>query len=61
MTVPTRMLWPDHDPLFPLAWADALDDWFSDVQLQVLPGVGHFVPLEAPDAVVDAIGALAAR
>lgn len=60
VTVPTRMLWPDQDPLFPVEWADALDDWFTDVELQVLPGVGHFVPLEAPDAVVDAVRALRA-
>jgi pimeloyl-ACP methyl ester carboxylesterase len=59
VTVPTRFLWPDEDPLFPAEWADALDDWFTDVQLEVLPGVGHFVPLEAPDAVVDAVRALA--
>ena len=57
VTVPTRMLWPEQDPLFPVQWADALDDWFTDVELVVLPGVGHFVPLEAPDAVVDAIRA----
>jgi pimeloyl-ACP methyl ester carboxylesterase len=59
VTVPTRMLWPDQDPLFPVEWADALDDWFTDVELVVLPGAGHFVPLEAPDAVVDAIRAVA--
>jgi pimeloyl-ACP methyl ester carboxylesterase len=61
VTVPTRMLWPDQDPLFPVEWADALDDWFTDVELVVLPGAGHFVPLEAPDAVVDAVRALASR
>ncbi len=59
VTVAVRMLWPDQDPVFPLEWADALGDWFTDVELQVLPGVGHFVPLEAPDAVVAAIRALA--
>lgn len=51
---PTTMLWPDADPLFPLAWADDLDAWFSDVELRPIAS-GHFVPLEAPDAVADAI------
>lgn len=52
--VPTTMLWPDRDPLFPTAWADELHTWFSDVQLRVVPS-GHVVPLEAPDAVAAAI------
>ena len=58
------MLWPEHDPLFPRAWSDRLDEWFSDVTLHPLDGVGHFVPVEAPEAFADAIrqrlGALSA-
>jgi pimeloyl-ACP methyl ester carboxylesterase len=55
--VPTRVLWPDHDPLFPSAWADRLDEFFTDVSLTPLPDSGHFVPLEAPDAFAAAIRA----
>jgi pimeloyl-ACP methyl ester carboxylesterase len=51
----TIVLWPELDPLFPPDWADAIGDWFTDVDLRILPGVGHFVPLEAPDAVVEAV------
>ena len=47
--------WPEHDPLFPAAWSDRLDAFFADVDVQVLDGVGHFVPLEAPAMVADAI------
>jgi pimeloyl-ACP methyl ester carboxylesterase len=54
--VPTTMLWPQHDPLFPLAWADELGAWFADAELRPVPA-GHFVPLEAPDAVAAAIRA----
>ena len=43
------MLWPEHDPLFPPHWSDRLDEFFSDVTLEQVPGVGHFTPLEAPD------------
>ena len=53
--MPTTVLWPEHDPLFPVAWSDRLDEFFADVDVQVLAGVGHFVPLQAPDAVADAI------
>jgi pimeloyl-ACP methyl ester carboxylesterase len=57
VTVRTTVLWGDADPLFPVAWADALGDWFTDHVLQVLPGVGHFVPVEAPAAMAGAIKA----
>ena len=52
---PTTVLWPEHDPLFPQAWSDRLGDWFADVDLRLLDGVGHFVPLEAPTAFAEAI------
>jgi pimeloyl-ACP methyl ester carboxylesterase len=55
LAVPTTVLWPEHDPLFPAAWSDRLDAFFADVDLRVLDGVGHFVPLEAPAAVAGAI------
>jgi pimeloyl-ACP methyl ester carboxylesterase len=53
--VPTTVLWPEHDPLFPRAWSDRLDQYFSDLDLRLLDGVGHFVPLEAPGAFAEAI------
>ena len=57
ITTPTRVLWPAHDPLFPVAWADRLGEFFADVTVTVLPGTGHFVPLEAPEAFASAIRA----
>jgi pimeloyl-ACP methyl ester carboxylesterase len=53
--VPVSILWPDHDPLFPQAWGDRLDEFFSVYTLQQLSGAGHFVPLEAPQALATAI------
>jgi pimeloyl-ACP methyl ester carboxylesterase len=55
LAVPTTVLWPEHDPLFPLAWSDRLDDYFADARLDVLDGVGHFLPVEAPAAMAEAI------
>ena len=52
---PTTVLWPEHDPLFPRAWADRLDSFFADFTLIDLPGAGHFSPLEAPEAWVAAL------
>lgn len=55
ITVPTTVLWPEHDPLFPRAWEDRLDEWFTDLDLRPVDGAGHFVPIEAPDVFAAAI------
>ena len=55
---PTRVLWPEHDPLFPREWADWLGDFLADFTLTDMPGTGHFSPLEAPEAFAGAVRAL---
>jgi pimeloyl-ACP methyl ester carboxylesterase len=57
MALPTTVLWPEFDPLFPREWSDRLAEFFTDVTVTPLPGVGHFVPLEAPDEFAGAIRA----
>lgn len=57
LAVPTRVLWPAHDPLFPPAWGNRLEEFFADVTVTPLPDSGHFVPLEAPEAFASAIRA----
>ena len=57
ISVPTTVLWPEHDPLFPPAWGDRVNDFFADVTVKQLAGVGHFVPREAPTQIADAIRA----
>ena len=52
--IPTTILWGKHEPLFPVAWSDRLEDWYADFELRVLDGVGHFAPAEAPQAVAEA-------
>jgi pimeloyl-ACP methyl ester carboxylesterase len=52
LTVPTRMMVGDEDPV---ARADTLpgyEKYADDMQIEVLEGVGHFVPEEAPDDVL---------
>jgi pimeloyl-ACP methyl ester carboxylesterase len=53
-----EVLWGERDALFPPDWADGLESTLSDHRLRVLPGVGHFIPFEAPQAVMEAIRAL---
>ncbi|GIJ43631.1 hydrolase [Virgisporangium aliadipatigenens] len=61
IAVPTTVLWPEHDPLFPPAWSDRLDRFFTDVRIQHVD-CGHFLPLERPHdfaaAVIAAAGNL---
>jgi pimeloyl-ACP methyl ester carboxylesterase len=52
--VPTTVLWGEHEPLFPPAWSDRIDEFFADFEVHVLDGVGHFAPTEAPAAVAEA-------
>jgi pimeloyl-ACP methyl ester carboxylesterase len=55
LSIPLTVLWPEHDPLFPRAWSDRLDDFFTDVDLRYLDGAGHFVPVAAPTEFAAAI------
>jgi pimeloyl-ACP methyl ester carboxylesterase len=59
IAVPTTVLWPERDPLFPRAWSDRLDDFFANVRLQYVDGVGHFTPLECPHDFAAALAAAA--
>jgi pimeloyl-ACP methyl ester carboxylesterase len=61
IAVPTTVLWPEHDPLFPTAWSDRLADFFADIRLLHLDGIGHFTPVEAPHGFAAAVAAAAAR
>jgi pimeloyl-ACP methyl ester carboxylesterase len=55
LTLPVIALVSTRDPLFAAEWTDRLDLDFEDVDLRVLADVGHFLPLEAPAIVADAI------
>ncbi|BBZ29538.1 hydrolase [Mycolicibacterium madagascariense] len=60
IATPTSVLWPEHDPLFPRAWSDRLDEFFADVRVTPADGAGHFTPVESPELfaalVRDALG-----
>ncbi|TCC41323.1 alpha/beta fold hydrolase [Kribbella speibonae] len=55
IAVPTVVLWPEFDPLFPRAWSDRVDDFFSDVRLRHVDGAGHYAPLEYPEILAEEI------
>jgi pimeloyl-ACP methyl ester carboxylesterase len=55
--VPTCVRWAERDPLFPFSWTDRLGETFSNLDLALLPGVGHFPHREDPDRAAAQIAA----
>jgi pimeloyl-ACP methyl ester carboxylesterase len=49
------LLWGSDDSQVPVAIAREAADLIEDVDLEVLDGVGHHVPVEAPDALRRAV------
>jgi pimeloyl-ACP methyl ester carboxylesterase len=59
IAVPTTVLWPEYDPLFPREWSDRIGEFFANARLTWLDGAGHFSPLEAPGEFAVAVAAAA--
>jgi pimeloyl-ACP methyl ester carboxylesterase len=56
--VPTRVVWGDRDPFFPLAQAERTAGLIEGATVTVLAGAGHFLPAERPTELADTIAAL---
>ena len=56
--VPTRVVWGDRDPFFPIAQARRTAALIGDARVVTLPGAGHFLPEERPAELADTIAAL---
>lgn len=61
LTVPTTVVWGDHDPFFPLEQAQRTAAVIPGAELVVLEGAGHFLPDERPREVADQIAAVTRR
>lgn len=51
ITVPTLVIWAMDDAALPPCNLDGMEDVITDLTMVKVPGVGHFVPWEAPDVV----------
>jgi len=58
---PVFVVWGDRDPVSPIEWREGLELAYPAARVQIAHGVGHFVPVEAPDAAARAIAAALAR
>jgi pimeloyl-ACP methyl ester carboxylesterase len=58
LTVPTRLVCGQADPVATGPFLDGWQGHADDLSVEVLPGVGHFVPEEAPQAVADRVVSL---
>jgi len=52
---PTAIAWGELDPVMLAAWADRLAETYPNHELSLLPGIGHFVPIEAPEQTIETI------
>jgi len=59
--VPACVRWAEHDPLFPYAWTDRMGETFSNLDLAMFSGVGHFPHREDPDRAASEIAGFFAR
>lgn len=49
ITVPTRVLWGESDPILKHEWSDRIGEFFHGATVSTLPEAGHFVHYEKPD------------
>jgi pimeloyl-ACP methyl ester carboxylesterase len=52
---PTVVRWGELDPIKPPSWAEGIERTFPNLDFRLVPGVGHFVPFEAPEETIAAI------
>lgn len=59
--VPTCVRWTEHDPALPVAWADRLPDFFTDLDFAPFPDAGHFPHHEQSDRASEEIAGFFGR
>ena len=50
-----KFIWGEDDTDVPVSVAETAQALIADASLEILPGVGHFVPLHAPEVIREAI------
>lgn len=58
LRLPVQVLCGEHDRVTPPARSQELAEWIPGARLTVVPGAGHMLPMEQPQAVATAMAAL---
>lgn len=58
LTVPTVLLGGERDNVIPPSLLAGAGPYADDLTVRIVPGAGHFLPQERPQAVADALGEL---
>jgi pimeloyl-ACP methyl ester carboxylesterase len=53
LTVPTLLLYGEGDPVITAARIGPWQDHADDMEVEAIPGAAHFIPEEAPEAVLE--------
>lgn len=53
--VPTMIMWGENDHIIPVAHAHVAHETIAGSRLEILPGVGHFPHVEAPERFLDVL------
>ncbi len=53
LMIPTLVIWAMNDPALPPSNLDGIEAQVPDITIERVPGVGHFIPWEAPDVVTQ--------
>ena len=61
IAIPTTVRWAEHDALFPFGFTDRLGETFTNLDLAMFEGVGHFPHREDPDRAAAEIAAFFER
>ena len=49
VTAPTCVRWGEHDSIIKAEWRDRMGEFFTDIDIGLMEGVGHFPHYEAPE------------
>ncbi|MCU4182810.1 alpha/beta fold hydrolase [Acidiferrimicrobium sp. IK] len=53
--IPTMIVWGERDTVIPVAHARSAHELVPGSRLEIFEGVGHFLPVEAPDRLAEVI------
>ncbi|WP_242112283.1 alpha/beta fold hydrolase [Luteimonas aquatica] len=60
-TLPVCVLWGERDPYLPVRYAQLQREFFPQAEVHVLPGLGHWPFVEAPEAILAPLQAFLRR